>query len=338
MKPKLFIGSSVEGLPIAYAIQENLEHDPVDVTVWNQGFFHLSQSTLSELIKGLSKFDLCAFVLTPDDITIIRSQELASARDNIIFELGLFFGALGQDRAYYVIPRSEKNFRLPTDLLGIAAGTYDDKRTDGNLTASLGTFSNQIRNMVWRLEIRSSISQQEEQKEILPSIQPIDSPEIKDHPDFYSFYEERFLPVFRDQVSTTGDKFMQVLNEKSNALDHIVRANIDPASYEENMNSAFAHIYGATLDCAKILVIYRMNLFNEHFDQDKTYLKLKKRKSSQINRSDYIKPLVEAQDVIKLARQKEMSSNGSLTLNVLDAYLEAVAAVDKLLREVASST
>lgn len=338
MKPKLFIGSSVEGLPIAYAIQENLEHDPVDVTVWNQGFFHLSQSTLSELIKGLSNFNLGAFVLTPDDITIIRSQELASARDNVIFELGLFFGALGQDRAYYVIPRSEKNFRLPTDLLGIAAGTYDDKRTDGNLTASLGTFSNQIRNMVWRLEITSPIPQQEEQKEILPSIEPIDSPETKDYPDFYSFYEERFLPVYSDLVSAIADKPTQVIIEESNALGHIVRANNDPASYEENMNRAFAHIYRATLDSAKILWIYRKELIDEHIDQDKSYLKRKKWKSSQISRSDFIKRYLEAQDLVKLAKQKEMLSIGSLTLDVLDAYLEAVAAFDKLLRESASST
>jgi hypothetical protein len=35
MKPKLFIGSSTEALNIAYAIQENLQHDVLS-KVWTQ--------------------------------------------------------------------------------------------------------------------------------------------------------------------------------------------------------------------------------------------------------------------------------------------------------------
>lgn len=48
-KPGIFIGSSVEGLPIAYEIQTALEHE-ADCTVWPQGVFEPGSVTLHDLI------------------------------------------------------------------------------------------------------------------------------------------------------------------------------------------------------------------------------------------------------------------------------------------------
>lgn len=49
---RIFVASSVEGLSVAYAVQELLEHN-AECTVWNQGVFDPSSYTMSDLIERL---------------------------------------------------------------------------------------------------------------------------------------------------------------------------------------------------------------------------------------------------------------------------------------------
>lgn len=144
MKPRIFIGSSTEQLEIAFSIQENLDFD-AQTTVWTQGIFRLSRNTLDSLIESLSNFDFAIFIFHPDDITQMRNEKVATVRDNLIFELGLFIGKLGKENVFFLIPRTIEKLHLPTDLLGITPGTYDNTREDNNIQASLGSFCNQIR-------------------------------------------------------------------------------------------------------------------------------------------------------------------------------------------------
>lgn len=143
MKPRIFIGSSTESLSIAYAIQENLEHD-ADSTVWTQDAFQLSSNTIDDLLKVVESTDFAIFVFSPDDTINIRNSTAHITRDNVIFEFGLFIGRLGKERVFYLIPRDEENLHLPTDLIGITPGKYFAKRGDGNLKAALGPFCNQV--------------------------------------------------------------------------------------------------------------------------------------------------------------------------------------------------
>jgi len=147
MKPRMFIGSSVEAKKIADAIQENLEHDAL-CTVWTQGIFNLSGNALDNLLKAVEKFDFAIFVFQPDDITQIRDNRLRTVRDNIIFEFGLFISRLSKDKVFFVIPRNSNDLHLPTDLLGMQPGQYEPQEKDENLLSALGPFCNKIRRQV----------------------------------------------------------------------------------------------------------------------------------------------------------------------------------------------
>lgn len=145
-KPKLFIGSSVEGLDVAYAIQDNLSHNS-ECTVWDQGVFNLSETSLESLIKTLNTSDFGVFVFTPDDYIVIRGESNLAVRDNVLFELGLFVGRLGRERSFIVVP-DNKQFHLPTDLIGISPAKYEATRSDKNIKAGTGIASNHIRNAI----------------------------------------------------------------------------------------------------------------------------------------------------------------------------------------------
>lgn len=141
-KPRIFIGSSVEGLKIAEFIQLGLEYY-AECTVWHQGVFGLSKGTLEELVRAVHGFDHAVLVLTPDDLVHKRGVSRDSPRDNVVFELGLFMGALGRERTYIVYCR-DKAIDLPTDLAGVTAASYAE-RGDGNLQAALGPVCTKIK-------------------------------------------------------------------------------------------------------------------------------------------------------------------------------------------------
>ena len=143
VRPYIFVGSSSEGLPMAYAIQENLEGD-AEVLVWTQDVFQASEYILESLIRQLDLADVGIFVFSADDTLRIRGTECEATRDNVVFELGLFVGRLGRDKSYIISPRSER-LHLPSDLLGVSVLKYDLGRNDGNLNAALGPATTRIR-------------------------------------------------------------------------------------------------------------------------------------------------------------------------------------------------
>jgi hypothetical protein len=122
VKPRIFLGSSGKQAPLLQAIALGLE-DVADVEPWTTTF-NPGRGTLERLVELSREVDFAAFVFAQDDWTTTDASQVgqASPRDNVVFEAGLFGGALGIRRTFILHAHDSK---LPTDLLGLTAVRYD---------------------------------------------------------------------------------------------------------------------------------------------------------------------------------------------------------------------
>jgi hypothetical protein len=113
-KPHIFIGSSKEGLPAAEIIRDRLK-DIAVIKLWTRAF-DIGKSNYENLTTQIALYDYAILIATADDTITSRKKTTKGARDNVLFEFGLFAGGLGRSRALYVL---EKGIKIPSDLLGI---------------------------------------------------------------------------------------------------------------------------------------------------------------------------------------------------------------------------
>jgi hypothetical protein len=145
-KPSIFIGSSSEGLPFARAIRGDVG-DVAEVTLWNEGFFRPNTTFIETLVNALPRFDFAALVLTADDFVRSRDVDTMGPRDNVLFELGLFMGRLGRARTF-LVHQADGNLKIPSDLSGVTAATYEWPRADQNHHAAVGAACDSIRDVI----------------------------------------------------------------------------------------------------------------------------------------------------------------------------------------------
>jgi predicted nucleotide-binding protein with TIR-like domain len=121
-KPRIFLGSSGKQAKLLKAITRGLA-DVADVEPWTTTF-NPGRSTLDRLVELSQEVDFAAFVFAQDDWTTTDTTESgqASPRDNVVFEAGLFGGALGIRRTFILHANGSK---LPSDLLGLTSVRYD---------------------------------------------------------------------------------------------------------------------------------------------------------------------------------------------------------------------
>jgi predicted nucleotide-binding protein len=151
--PALFVGCSVEGLPVAQEIQLGLKHNNITVRPWTTpGVFGPGGVSIDSLLKEVDASDFAAFVFGPDDKVFSRHERYEAPRDNTVFELGLFMGRLDRNRAFIVKEHSTE-IKIPTDLLGVTPITYVH-RPGEDLSASIACICTELRKVIGSLGVR----------------------------------------------------------------------------------------------------------------------------------------------------------------------------------------
>jgi predicted nucleotide-binding protein with TIR-like domain len=131
VKPRIFLGSSGKQAKLVGALTRGLA-EVAQVEPWTT-VFNPGISTLDRLVELTREVDFAAFVFAQDDWTSSPSDAAtgqASPRDNVVFEAGLFGGALGMRRTFIL---HAKGAKLPTDLLGMTAVRYPEALTAADM-------------------------------------------------------------------------------------------------------------------------------------------------------------------------------------------------------------
>lgn len=130
MKPKLLIVSSTEGRLVAREVQRQLAELGIDdATLWDDGrVFRPNFAAFESLLIALDTFHFAIAILSPDDTLVVRRRTQRAVRDNVLFELGMFFGRFGRERAFVI---RHAKCRVPTDLAGVELPTYAESSGRG---------------------------------------------------------------------------------------------------------------------------------------------------------------------------------------------------------------
>lgn len=231
-KPRLFIASSSESYDIASACNVCLDRK-VEVTIWDK-IFEPGGDTMNSLTTKARNMDFALFIFAPDDITNMRERVQPTVRDNVLFELGLFFGCLGKERCFILKPR-DQTLHMPTDLLGVNTNDYDPNRIDGNLSSAVNAACTLF---LKQIEILGNYKQQTQQtKDLLKVSSPKVSPHFNINDDMFRILGN-LLSTLTDGYCLTSGAFRHGMPEhKFNiSLVKLERLNLIERANESDFN------------------------------------------------------------------------------------------------------
>ena len=115
---KLFIACSGRTLEIAKQLRARLNVDYCEADLWTEVSENQAGKSILAMLKAATKeYDFALIILAKDDVFVSQAGETLKARDNCVFEAGLFMGAIGEDRCFLLSSVADRD--LPSDLGGI---------------------------------------------------------------------------------------------------------------------------------------------------------------------------------------------------------------------------
>jgi hypothetical protein len=260
-RPLLFLGSSGEYASINPSpidvIRQEL-HSVATVHPWNTSpIFQNMRGTFPSLLEATRHYGFGLFVLTPDDLTESRGTLQLSSRDNVLFELGMFLGALGQDKVFAIAEENRDGtglIKVPSDLFGV----HIDRFSMGDLDHMTDSIGNAL------VRIKRQINESMQGFQI----------SLRDKEKGYKFDPETGTAVVnidtktvRDNMNKIGNRSLLLVVRKRNEgpahLDKSIAIGavreLDPKGEDEiiiraSRQAVFDDVKGASLDFTIFLI------------------------------------------------------------------------------------
>jgi predicted nucleotide-binding protein len=152
-KSKVFIASSGAALELAKQLRAQLDPKTCEGKLWTEVSQQAAgQSILTMLKEAAKEYDFAVIILTNDDVMVGQAGQMPKARDNCVFEAGLFMGVIGQDRCFLLSSVEARN--LPSDLGGIIYLPFTEPQNLADPNACMtqtATAATRIGSAIWTL-------------------------------------------------------------------------------------------------------------------------------------------------------------------------------------------
>lgn len=150
LPPRIFVVSSKESGKIRDVLVEKLK-DLAVMVPWNRDDLWLpGKFILQVLLDVPHTYDFAIAVYGADDKVHYRHEKVNQARDNVIFETGMFMAHLGYERTFVIVPEEPK-VRVLTDLSGLMTLSYKKPGEVTGISGSLEPVCEKIRSHVANL-------------------------------------------------------------------------------------------------------------------------------------------------------------------------------------------